>query len=713
MRRRYRVTGRVQGVGFRPFVARLAAALHLAGEVGNDQAGVWILAQGADLDAFERRLRAEAPPLARITAITASDEPEQPVTGFAIVASDAAGQPTLAIPPDAAVCAACAAEVLDPADRRFGYAFTSCTDCGPRYSIITGVPYDRPRTTMAGFAMCPRCQAEYDDPTGRRFHAQPNACPACGPRLRLIGADGDPLAGAARLLHQGAIVAVQGLGGVHLAVRADDDAAVRRLRERKGRDGKPFAVMVRDLATAQALVELTPDDVARLVSPAAPIVLASRRADAPVAAAVAPGQPRLGVLLPYTPLHLLLLRQGPAAVVLTSGNPSGEPLCHEPAEAERRLAGIADAFLLHDRPIAHPLDDSVWLGATPVRRARGHVPDPIAIPAAPPLVAVGGDLKAAVALAEGGRCILSEHLGDLAHPAALRHLPAAVARLQALVQIQPRLVVVDRHPGYLGARWARGLGLPVVAVQHHHAHAAACLAEHGHPGPAWAVVCDGTGYGDDGTVWGGEVLHLEGADCTRVGHLPPLRLLGGDAGAEDTWRPAAGILHAVWGDDWLRHLPRPLPGGAVVARQLAAGRGIACTSLGRWFDGLAWLTGLCDGNTFEGEAAIAVEAAAMAGRPQPARPLIDLVRALPELTPADAALAFHAAVCDHLAALVPPRTTVALSGGCFVNRLLLAGMRARLTAQGCTVLEHQVVPPGDGGLALGQAWLAACGARSR
>lgn len=720
MRRRITVGGRVQGVGFRPFVARLADELDLAGLVGNDVHGAFIEVQGAAerLDEFQRRLVAEAPPLARIGEVSAMEMTACAATGFAIVASADGAAPSLAITPDAAICAACAREIDDPRDRRFGHPFANCTDCGPRYAIITAVPYDRPNTTMASFAMCATCGAEYADPRDRRYHAQPIACPACGPRVWLEAsgqrpAAGDAIAEAAQLLHAGRIVAIKGLGGFHLAVRADDEAAVARLRTRKQRDAKPFAVMVRDLAMARSLATLTPDDEARLQSSAAPIVLAPRRGS--LAPSVAPGSDLLGLMLPYTALHLLLLQASPPALVMTSGNPAGEPLCRGNAEAQERLAGIADAFLLHDRDIARPLDDSVWLGATPLRRARGFVPDPLALPATRPLLALGGDLKAVVGLAGDGRCVLSEHLGDLANPAAFRNWLEATARLQDLLRIRPEAVVVDLHPAYHSVRHGRSLGLPVIAVQHHHAHAAACLAEHAHVGPALAVVCDGTGYGTDGTVWGGEVLRLEGAGCERVAHLATFPLLGGDSGAEDTWRPALGLLYQAFGAAWPAHLPRPRDPEIIAVAQARLPRAVACSSLGRLFDGVAWLLGLCDVNRFEGEAAIAVEQAALRGRPGPRLAFDGLAPAplvrglLAGGDPADLALAFHEAVCDAFAAAVlrRPEETVALSGGCFANRLLLHGLTRRLEAAGRRVLAHRLVPPGDGGIALGQAWVAA------
>jgi hydrogenase maturation protein HypF len=751
-RRRITVTGRVQGVGFRPFVARLAGDTTLSGFVGNDPHGVFIEVEGpaAAIETFVSRLRAEPPPLARIAALDSAAIPVTGAVGFAIVASRLGSGQDVAIAPDGATCADCRRELAEPADRRHRYPFTNCTNCGPRYSIIEGVPYDRDRTTMAGFTMCPACQAEFDNPRDRRHHAQPNACPVCGPKAWLADATGktlpntDVFAETGRLLAQGRIVAVKGLGGFHLACRADDETAVTRLRERKHRDAKPFAIMARSLDEARALTELSSADETALTSTAAPIVLVPRRPGGKVAETVAPGSDLLGLMLPYTPLHLLLMASAPAALVMTSGNPASEPLCHDNDEAVTRLGGIADVFLLHDRPIARPLDDSVVMadpeGQLPIRRARGFVPDPISlgITADRPILALGGDLKAVVGFADGQTAVLSEHLGDLDNPAAFRNFTAAIARLRQLLRLTPAVVACDTHPGYHSARFARSLGLPLVAVQHHHAHAAACLAEHGEAGPALAIVCDGTGYGDDGTIWGGEILLLSDGGFRRLAHLRPLPLLGGDAAAGQTWRPAVGLLAASFGADWPATMAA-LNGDRVdaeaidiAARRLAAGRAaVACSSLGRLFDAVAFLLGAADANRFEGEAAVAVENLAhradstenwafsvteadgvLVLDPAPvARGLVAGLRA--HTDPAALALAFHQAV---VAAFVDAAirlaarhglTQVALSGGCFANRILRAGIRQRLRNAGLTVLEHRLVPPGDGGIALGQLSVAA------
>lgn len=751
---RISVRGRVQGVGFRPFVASLARELGLAGSVGNDARGVRIAVEGGveALAAFQRRLAEEPPALARIAALERSEEPERGEAGFAILPSEPAGLPDLAITPDAALCPDCAREILDPADRRHRYPFANCTACGPRYSIILAVPYDRPRTTMAGFPLCPACRREYDDPADRRHHAQPVACPDCGPRLWLeepgrARTAGDAALGrSADLLHQGRIVALKGLGGFHLACRADDQAVVSRLRERKGREAKPFALLVRDAATAAALVALDPAAARELSGAAAPIVIADRRPGFMVADAVAPGSSRLGVMLPSTPLLRLLMQESPPVLVLTSGNPSGEPLCHDNEEAVRRLAGIADALLLHDRPIARPLDDSVLLavpdGPVMLRRARGYVPDPVELPisATGTILAGGGDLKSAFCLVQGRSAVLSEHLGDLEHPAALRHFAAAIPRLAGLLGRQPDLAVVDPHPAYHGTRHLRRLGLPLVEVPHHHAHIAACLAEHGEAGPVLGLACDGTGWGGDGSIWGGELLLADAGGCQRLGHLRSFPLPGGDSGARQTWRPALGLLHGL---GLLAAWPT-ITGGRVVeadwrlvAGRLAAGRGaVACSSLGRLFDAVAFLLGAAEENRYEGEAAMRLEALAT-GHDGPTDPAWVALRQQGEQLVLDTgpllawllarqgdgapvgslAAAFHAGICDLLAAgaAVLARRhglgTVALGGGCFANRILLAGLRRRLEAEGLRLIIPRAIPPGDGGLALGQALVAA--ARSR
>ncbi|MBN1444475.1 MAG: carbamoyltransferase HypF, partial [Planctomycetes bacterium] len=796
---RLEISGRVQGVGFRPFLFRLASALELKGCIGNDSRGAFAEIEGPerDLDAFSARLRSEAPPLARVRKVDVCELPPLGETGLRIAGSALGDRQDAEISPDVATCDACLRELWDPADRRHRYPFINCTNCGPRYSIIRAVPYDRPRTTMAAFAMCPRCQAEYADPRDRRFHAQPDACAECGPRLWMADASGaplggDPIEGCARRLQGGAIAAIKGLGGFHLACRADRDDVVARLRERKAREAKPLALMVGSIEEARSLAHVDARAEAALLDPRRPIVLIPRRAEALVSRHVAPAGDCLGLMLPYTPVHALLFAEGLGPLVMTSGNPSEEPLSHRNDEAIRRLGSIADIFLLHDRDIERPIDDSVVIlrsvdaddaggagadatdsadgandagdaedadgasyaaGATarggaelgggafiPLRRARGFVPAPLDLePAAPvPLLAVGGDLKSAVCLAEGSRAVLSEHLGDLENPAAYRHFAAAVDRLAQLLVIEPRAVACDLHPAYLSRRYALSRGLPSIEVQHHHAHVVSCLADNGERGRVVGISCDGTGYGTDGAVWGGEILVADEIEFRRAAHLRYLPLLGGDAAARETWRPAAALLHAAFGESWTEAAAASrsaIEGDAlrVASARLSAGGSLPATSsLGRLFDAAAFILGLAERNRYEAEAAMALEAAArgaesaepldyllaeqsgglleMDTRPL-ARSLLDRVRQRED--PARLALAFHLAVIDMLSeaairiAESERLDRAALSGGCFANRILLEGVRARLEAAGLRVLIHQSVPPGDGGLALGQAACAA------
>ncbi len=762
VRRRLQVTGLVQGVGFRPFAHRLATDLGLAGVVRNDARGACIEIEGPPeaVDRFAARLVTEAPPLARIESVRADDLPPAGGDGFAIAPSDApsAAAHTL-VPPDTATCPACLAEVDDPADRRYRHPFANCTDCGPRFTVITGLPYDRPQTTMAPFAMCPACRAEYADPADRRHHAQPICCPDCGPRLRFVdGPDevaGDDAAVAAvqAAWAAGRIVAVKGLGGYHLTCDAADDDAVARLRERKGRAGKPFAVLAPDLATARRLARLTPAAEASLAGPARPIVLARRTTGAPVSAHVAPGNPDLGVMLPSSALHHLLLRPvpgadvaPPAAIVATSGNRSGEPLCTDDDEARARLGDLADAFLVHDREIALPCDDSVVRVVgdreLPVRRSRGYAPLPLRLPFdVAPTLALGGELKATFCLAEGRRAWMSQHIGDVENLETLQVLERAVAAFRTMYRIAPQVIAADRHPGYLSRRWAheQGDGMRVVEVQHHHAHAAALMAEHGLDGetPLVALVFDGTGYGPaaggrGAAAWGGELLVAGYTRCVRAGRLRELPLPGGDAGVRNPCRTAIAYLSACG----LALDERLAPVRAadaverrVVARQVQTGTGIVpTTSMGRLFDVVASLLDVRHRVTYEGQAAIELEglaAAAAAPAPglrldagddgilDPGPLLAALVRGMDDGTDRAAlALGFHHAVAEAAADLAARTaadeglTTAGLTGGVFQNTLLAGLCRDRLQARDVAVLEHRSVPAGDGGLALGQAIIA-------
>jgi hydrogenase maturation protein HypF len=766
IRRRLELRGQVQGVGFRPYVYRLATRRGLHGYVANNSLGAIIEIEGppSDLDAFERDLVGGLPPLAHISALSSGEIPAAGTTGFYIRPSESDATQRPEVTPDAATCTDCRRELFDPGDRRHGYAFINCTNCGPRYSIIRAVPYDRPQTTMAAFTMCPACDREYCDPADRRFHAQPNACPICGPQLRLEPSTGpaasNAVQAAARLLSEGAIVAIKGIGGYHLACRADRQDVVERLRTRKLRDGKPLALMVADVAVARRLCRLSDADEAALTSPAAPIVLARQTKQHGIAPAVAPGCADFGVMLPYAPLHHLLFATGLGPLMMTSANLSGQPLTYRDDDARATLADVADAFLIHDREIFRPIDDSVvftFCGETiPIRRARGYAPRPIPLALSRtaasagdrPILAVGGELKATVCLLARDEAILSEHLGDLTNAEAFRHYLTAIERLQQLSGVQPEVVACDLHPQYLSTGYARRLGRPVVAIQHHHAHIASVMAEWGTVGPVVGLACDGTGYGTDGAVWGCELLLCERARFERLGHLAYFPLVGGDAAALEPWRPAAALLRATYGTEWRavwdalnargllpgEHLPTAEQ-LHVFEQQLARGVNAPPTSsLGRLFDAVSFLVGLCDCNRHEAEAAMTLEAAAadepLGGEGLPIdiieragglewspRPLI---RGLVEQRQAGVAVAalaarFHEGVARGLAdaagraAEARGLRQVALSGGCFANRRLLHRVCALLEAHDVRVLYNRQVPSGDGGLALGQAFVAAVG----
>ncbi|MFE4552775.1 carbamoyltransferase HypF [Streptomyces sp. NPDC056785] len=790
-RRRVLVRRVVQGVGFRPYVYTLATGLDLRGHVTNTPEGVIAEVEGAPeaVARFCDGVAAHAPPLARVDSV---DHEEMAATGdttFSILASRTDGPARTLIPPDTATCAACLRELADPADRRHRHPFVNCTHCGPRFTIVTGLPYDRAHTTMAGFPMCSDCAREYADPADRRFHAQPVACPACGPRLRLLvprpGETGpprpvtgdDPVAGARRLLADGAVLAVKGLGGYHLACDATNPDAVALLRRRKARGDKPFAVMARGLDDLAHLVRLSAEERGLLTGPTRPIVLLRRAATAPVAHApwladsVAPGSPDLGVMLPYTPLHHLLLglpgdADGPRLLVMTSGNVSGEPIVTDDAEALRRLAHLADAWLTHDRPIHVPCDDSVLrvCDGEPlmVRRARGYAPLPLTLPVpVRPALAVGGDLKNAFCLGEGRRAWLSAHVGDMDDLATQHAFERAVAQLESITPVRAGLLAADRHPGYRSARWAarNAAGRPVVRVQHHHAHVAAAMAEAGLDGsvPVLGVAFDGTGYGDDGAVWGGEFLLADYDGFVRFGHLAYVPLPGGDAAVHRPYRMALAHLRAAgidWSDDLACTSACPPDERRVLARQLERDLNCAPTSsMGRLFDAVASLTGVCHRSGYEAQAAVELEAAALtapagdtgaygfavrgappertaepgggaprqATGPVPAPLLADpapLFTAIvgdlrAGVAPGLVAARFHRAVAGlvhRLCALARERhgvDTVALTGGVFANSLLSSACAAALRRDGFTVLRHHLVPPGDGGLALGQLMVAA------
>ncbi|HZT87771.1 MAG TPA: carbamoyltransferase HypF [Stellaceae bacterium] len=837
-----RVRGRVQGVGFRPTVWRLAREFGLDGEVLNDGDGVLIRLRGATvgIEALLSRLRSEPPPLARIDEIERRALAGGVARGFRIVESSAGAAHT-EVAPDAAVCAACAAEVRAPRERRHGYAFTNCTHCGPRLSIVRGIPYDRARTTMAAFPLCADCAAEYRDPADRRFHAEPIACAACGPRLALVrlgagswsefcstspavmpaeagihiaeasaadasvpafagtttGSIGGDLVGeAARLIAAGKIIAVKGLGGYQLACDATNASAVERLRRRKRRDAKPFALMARDLATLRCYCAVSPEEERALGGASAPIVLLRATGPQRLPEAVAPGLDALGFMLPTTPLHLLLLDRVDGPVVMTSGNLSDEPQATDDGDAFARLAGIADYALTHDRGIANRVDDSVVRvvagRARLIRRARGYAPEPIPLPpgfeAAPEILAMGGELKATFCLVKDGRTILSQHQGDLEHPAVFADYRKNLALYRELFEHRPTALVADPHPEYLSAKlareWAESEGLPLVEVQHHHAHVAACLAENGRPltaPPVLGIVLDGLGWGDDGTLWGGEFLLADYRGYRRLASLAPAAMPGGAAAVREPWRNLyAQLMRAMPWPEFSRRFPglecrarlaeKPLP---LLDRMIAGGiNSPAASSCGRLFDAVAAALGLCfDRQAYEGEAAMRLEAMVDAaalddaegysfdlqanslsptggegwgegaggraaavpsptkrcalGPPSPAvrervcrldpvaiwEPLLrDLAAEVPQGV---IGARFHKGLADAVAEMAARLgraggvDAVALSGGCFQNAVLFTEVAASLERRGLAVLAHTAVPANDGGLALGQAAVAA------
>lgn len=743
-----RVVGLVQGVGFRPFVWRLAHALDLSGEVWNDAAGVGIEAWGdaAALARFQERLRAETPPLARIDTLDATPLDGPAPSGFSIRPSRE-GVRSAGIVPDAATCPACQAEIADPQDRRFRYAFTNCTHCGPRLSIVTAIPYDRANTSMRAFTMCAACAAEYRDPSDRRFHAQPNACPVCGPRLWVEDASGpiaapDPVLTVAAPLRRGEIVAVKGIGGFHLACDAQDAAAVAELRRRKHRDAKPFALMAREADIPQ-IAELSSHARALLRQPAAPIVLLPARPGA-LPEAIAPGQDRIGVMLPYTPLHHLLLEAAGVPLVMTSGNRADEPQVIDNAAAKRALAGIADLWLMHDRTIVNRLDDSVVVAdpAAPavLRRARGFAPAPLPLgdgfAALPPVLAMGGDLKSTFCLAAGGQAIVSHHIGDLAEARTHDDYRTAIRLYREIYGFEPAVVAVDLHDGYHATRWGEALaaesGATLVRVQHHHAHLAACLAEHGaaaEAAPAWGWILDGLGMGADGHLWGGELLHADFTRFTRHAHVPLVAMPGGDAASRQPWRNLVAQLWTAFGPDWRRqaaqvrtHLPSE-PETRVIERMIETGTNAPlAASTGRLFDAVAAALGLSQRVlSFEGEAAMRLEAVARpaieATGPYPVAglDLATLWRSiLADLAagaaPGVIAARFHHTLAAMLADATPAVDRVVLSGGVLQNRVLARLLRARFAARGIATLEPRLFPANDGGLALGQAAIAAVSA---
>jgi len=753
-----RVRGVVQGVGFRPFVFRLAAELGLQGWVRNDVEGVEIAVQGesASIRALLRRLQDEPPHLARVEAVEFRPMAwQEGLAGFTIQPSGYGAAGT-GIAPDAAVCPDCLAELFDPSDRRYRYPFINCTHCGPRYTITARLPYDRRNTSMAGFTQCPACQSEYERPLDRRFHAQPNACPACGPRLALLDAQGkalaatDAIAAALRRIAMGEILAIKGLGGFHLVCDARNAQAVARLRQRKAREEKPFAVMVANTASLESFAHASQAEIELLASWQRPIVLLDKLHDCDLdLSGVAPGMSRLGAILPYTPLHYLLFHEAagrPAgtawlaqkndlALVMTSANPGGEPLVIANAEAVARLGAIADAFVVHDRDILLRCDDSVlrWDGQAPafVRRARGFTPLAIKLPrSGPSVLACGAWLKNTVCVTRGDEAFLSQHIGDLDNVATREALEQTALHLMQVLRIEPEIVAHDLHPDFFSTQFAARLaaerGVPALAVQHHHAHIAAAMAEHGIEQPVLGLALDGVGLGSDGSAWGGELLRVDSTGgFSRLGHLQQLALPGGDRAAREPWRMAASVLHALGrGEEIARRFRQPA--ATVVEQMLGTNVNAPMTSsAGRWFDAAAGLLGVIESCSFEGQGAMLLEGLAerhgcvaplpdgFVLEPDGRLNLLPLMDALADTRDAAyGAALFHATLIEALAqwlgaaASQTGLTTVALGGGCFLNAILSRELPARQAQSGMRVLQARQASPNDGGISLGQAWVA-------
>jgi len=762
--RRIHINGIVQGVGFRPFVYGLAATRGIAGGVANTSAGVTIHAEGAPdaLDAFRRDLTEKAPPLARIFDISMEPAPFEGRTGFAIVASaPGAGRATL-ISPDVSVCDDCLREMFDPSDRRFSYPFINCTNCGPRYTIIMDIPYDRPYTAMKDFRMCPQCQAEYDDPLDRRFHAQPNACPACGPHVWLSDPSGhpidaaDPIEKTVSLLREGKVVAIKGLGGFHLAADAENPEAVARLRQRKHREEKPFAVMSPDIETVRRYAEIADAEADLLASPRRPIVLLKKRPNPPLANAVAPQNKYFGVMLPYTPIHYRLfhpLNGAPSSIttlVMTSGNRSSEPIAIDNEEALQRLSLIADAFLLHNRDIYLRSDDAIVRHTTgamrSLRRSRGYAPAPVILKnKVPPILACGAELKNTICLTKGDKAFLSQHIGDMENLSACDFFTRTVDHLQRILDIAPTAVAHDLHPDYLSTRYAlERTDLPNIPVQHHHAHIAACMAEHRIKGPVIGLAFDGTGYGSDGTIWGGEILIAEAHRFHRIAHLAPVPMPGAAAAINEPWRMALAYLYDAYGKDlhdldipFVKDLPRAKID--VILGMMEKGVNAPLTSsLGRLFDGVAALLGIRNAVTYEGQAAMELEMIAgetphrlyelnwektsdkEGATEEKTYQLLtgSLIKGIVQdvtsgIAPPEISARFHATIVRTISELTEfiakeaGLDRIALSGGVFQNAILLAGLSQELTRRGFQVFSHSHIPTNDGGIALGQALVAA------
>jgi hydrogenase maturation protein HypF len=743
------IRGAVQGVGFRPFVYRLARELDLTGWVNNSSQGVFLEVEGPqeDLNAFVLRLQRENPPLSVIQTLESSFLPAEGFSDFQIRSSENNGSKTAIVLPDIATCEDCLAEIYDPHDRRYRYPFTNCTNCGPRYSIIESLPYDRPATAMNGFVMCGDCLSEYEDPLDRRFHAQPNACSACGPRLEYWDRDGsvltsgrDVLTDAADAIRNGNVVGVKGLGGFHLLVDAANDTAVNELRKRKHREEKPLALMMPSLASTETICEVSPLERSLLESPERPIViLKTKTRDRSISKSVAPDNPYPGCMLPYTPLHHLLMNELGFPVVATSGNLSDEPICIDEKEAVKRLRGIADFYLVHDRPIVRHVDDSivrVMAGREMIiRRARGFAPMPIRrTHAKAKVLAVGAHLKNTIAASAGDQTFISQHIGDLETPQAVAAFEGVIDSLDGLYDIVPEIIACDEHPDYKSTRFACTADLPVIPVQHHYAHVLSCMAENELEPSALGIAWDGTGYGDDGTIWGGEFLQISSGGFDRVAHFRTFALPGGDTAIREPRRSALGMLYGMFGEDaFAMHELEPVrtfnrSEMSLLEKMLVNGVNSPLTSsVGRMFDAVASIIGLKHFVGFEGQAAMELEFATggiqtderyefMLVPKQDGRMIVDWAPSIEEIitdvragvSRGSIAARFHNMLSEVIIAISKQvgEQAVALSGGCFQNKYLLESSIRRLTDEGFTPYWHRYVPTNDGGISLGQTFAA-------
>jgi len=734
IRKQILVNGIVQGVGFRPFIYNLAKKLNLCGTVCNSAAGVIIEAQGLEkeINIFSNTIKTDAPPAAHITSFESNVIPLAVENGFSIKPSQKNSSASTFISPDLALCPDCLAELLDPGDRRYLYPFINCTNCGPRYTIIKQIPYDRPFTSMSEFELCPACTKEYNDPADRRFHAQPNACGDCGPHCEILDGEGnpvsseDPLKTCVEELKKGKIAAIKGLGGFHLAVDATNEAAVNNLRQLKGHEAKPLAIMVKNLDWAFKVINLNKAEIMELESSAGPIVLVEKKSDSALAESIAPGMSRIGAMLPYTPLHHLLFHYGAPPIVLTSANISHEPICIDNAEAVKRLHGIADFLLVHNRKILTRADDSVLMVQKGkhsfLRRSRGFVPRPVQLPfSVPSVLSLGSFLKNTVCITRGNQAFLSQHIGDLDNAHACRFFDETIEYILALHQIKPEAVIHDFHPDYYSTRAAQMFALPTIKVQHHHAHLSATIAEHNLEGPVLGLALDGFGLGADHTAWGGELLEVEGAAFSRIGHLLPLPHAGGDAASRQAWRMGAAVLYSLGKSELIVSRYPNLPHEQIIELLNTDNLKQYTTGCGRWFDAAASLLGICDFQHYEGQAPALLEA--LVSKPEVflegwtieknVLNLLPLMEYLLTCSPVQGANYFHgtlAAALTDWTVRTARRTgirTFVCGGGCFLNATLTELLNQQFKKQGFKIYFPEQLPPGDGGISYGQAWAGA------